>query len=446
MAPIDLVAALRLLADHEAQAATTLNMTPSENRLSTLAKLPLLLDPYHRYFFNDRLEPDGWAFPGGRLAAGLETELTIPLLRELAGARHVNVRPLSGLHAMLLVFAALGGPPGATVIHFGRELGGHYATAAVAGRLGLRPVALCGPDPHRPDLDRLQALCRRHQPRLVYVDQSYCLFPADIAALCQAVRDAAPATRVHADVSHWMGLVLGGQFPNPLACGADSFGGSTHKTFPGPQKGIVATDDPTLARQLRDTQFYLISSHHFAATLSLGLALLEFRDCGGATYAAQVVANGRRLGQSLQRHGLPVEAADRGFTAGHQLWVRPVRVGVDAAVAADRLYQAGIRVNVLDDLPHIPEPALRVGVNEPTWLGLGAQEVEELAWVFAATVLGRRPLARLRAQITALRRRTSPPFQFPTDTGPVGAEVAELLRAHTPPQPLPAAAGSHLHQ
>ncbi|MGH8900444.1 MAG: ATP-binding cassette domain-containing protein [Egibacteraceae bacterium] len=54
----------------------------------------------------------------------------------------------------------------------------------------------------------------------------------------------------------------------------------------------------------------------------------------------------RRLARLLQEGGLPVQAAERGFTAGHQLWLRPALVGVDARVAAERLYQAGVRVNV----------------------------------------------------------------------------------------------------
>lgn len=237
MEAIRLLDALGLLAAHEAQAATVLDMTPSENRLSMLAKLPLLLDPYHRYFFNDQIDPRGWAFAGGRPVAALETELTIPLARKLTRAAHVNVRPLSGLSAMTLVLAALGGPPGSTLIHMARQLGGHYATSQVARRLGLRPLTLSGPDPHSPNLDEFDMLCRRHQPHLVYVDQSYCLFPADMAALCKVARDAVPAARIHADISHWMGLVLGGQFPNPLEAGLTRSAGRRTRPSRAPRRG-----------------------------------------------------------------------------------------------------------------------------------------------------------------------------------------------------------------
>lgn len=161
--------------------------------------------------------------------------------------------------------------------------------------------------------------------------------------------------------------------------------------------------------------------------MSLGLALLEFDQCGGAVYAARVIDNSRLLARLLQERGLPVQAAERGFTAGHQLWLRPALVGVDARVVGERLYQAGVRVNVLDDLPRIPEPALRIGVNEPTWLGLGPNDLEELAEVFTAAVFGKRATALLRTQVAALRRRTHSPYQFPIHQGPVGELVDALL-------------------
>ena len=36
-----------------------------------------------------------------------------------------------------------------------------------------------------------------------------------------------------------LGLIAGGQFQQPLKEGADVMMGSTHKTFPGPQGGII---------------------------------------------------------------------------------------------------------------------------------------------------------------------------------------------------------------
>jgi glycine hydroxymethyltransferase len=403
-AGMDITQALRLIADHEQAAKQTLTMIPSENMLPPLARLPLLSDLYCRYFFNDSEDPGDWRFPAARDAAALETQLTIPLLRTLTGAGHVNVRPISGLNAMTLVLAALGGPPGSPVAVLSPRQGGHYATASLAARLGLHPVLVTGPDPHTLDLEHLSDLLRRHQPPLLYIDQSHGLAPFDVAAITSVARQVSPGTRVHADVSHWMGLVLGGALPNPLAGGADSFGGSTHKTFPGPQKGIIATSDPEIARLLRATQPHIISSHHYGATCALGLALALFAQRCPA-YPHAIVANARALGTRLAQAGMPPEGAGFGYSHGHQLWIRTAPHGVTAADAAGRLHVAGIRVNFLTDLPGIDEPALRLGVNEATWLGLQPEDTAELAAITTAAILAARPARELAARTAALRAR-----------------------------------------
>lgn len=403
-APIGIEEALSLIVAHEQQAARSLNMIPSENMLPPLARLPLLSDLYSRYFFNDAQDPGDWRFPAARDAADLETRLTIPLLQQLARASHVNVRPLSGLSAMTLVLAALGGPPGSPVALLDPGLGGHYATATLAARLGLRPALVTGPSPHVADLDQVGDVLRRYRPPLLYLDQSHGLAPFDLAAIVNVARQTSPETRVHADVSHWMGLTLGGALPNPLDAGADSFGGSTHKTLPGPQKGIIATRDDEVARLLRVAQPHVISSHHYGATCALGLALALFAErCPG--YPRSIIANARALGACLADHCLPPEGATFGYSKGHQLWLRTAPHGIPAAAAAGRLHDAGILVNFLDDLPGIPEPALRIGVNELTWLGLQPDDIPELASIMTRAILGTAASRELAAHTARLRHR-----------------------------------------
>jgi glycine hydroxymethyltransferase len=419
-------AALAALDRHEQQAARSLNLIPSENCMSPLARLALLSDAGNRYFFNDTAE-QGWAFPAGREASWIETQVTVPLLKALTGAGFVNIRPLSGLHAMTLVLAALGGGPAATVVSLAPEVGGHYATASLAARLGLRPVLVGGAGPHRVDLDRLHAVVDTERPALVYLDQCHALFPLDIPAVARAVRAACPSTRIHVDVSHWLGLVLGGAVANPLAEGADSIGGSTHKTFPGPQKAVFATNDPLLADQVRQAQQVMVSSHHLAGACALGIALAEFLACDGAGYAHAVLAAARGLGAELAARGLPPEAAADGYSGGHQLWVRTSPAGVPATLAAERLDRAGIRVNVLTDLPGMHgEPALRLGLAEATYLGLRPRELPLVAELVTDAVHARRPTTVLARQVAALRRSLTSPYQQPL-TGQPAAQARRIL-------------------
>lgn len=424
---------LDLLDLHEQKAGRVLNMVPSENSMSGLAKLPMLLDVYHRYFFNTSLAPDEWNFRGAEDVALLETKYALPLLRELTGAKYVNLRPLSGLSGMAMVLSALGGGVGSTVLTVSPEQGGHYATSGLAARLGLTTCYISGPDAHTIDYEEIGATLRKHGPRLVYVDQSNCLFPLDVQELVRVTRSHAPDTLIHVDASHWLGLILGGVFPNPLALGADSFGGSTHKSFPGPHKAIVATNREDVSRKLYQAQYEMISSHHFAATLSLGIALLEFKECGGDVYAANVVRNTRELGRCLHQLGIGVEAPDRGFSCGHQLWIRTSVSDVDAYEASDRLYRAGMRVNVFPNLPGLPEPVIRIGVNEATYHGLQEDDMAELAAVFAAAVLDRSSALSLSERVAALRRRYRRPYSFPSDDARLLSRVIRtIVRVMTP--------------
>ena len=403
---------LDLLLAHERQAAKTLNMVPAENSMSALAKLPMLLDVYHRYFFNTSQAADEWNFRGSQDVAVLETGLTLELLRELTGAKYVNLRPLSGLHAMTVVLSALGGEQGSTVLTVSPDQGGHYATQSLARRLGYRTQFITGPDPHTLDYAGIGEKLLRFEPDLVYVDQSNCLFPLDVEQLVDVVRSVRPETRVHVDCSHWLGFVFGRVFPNPLQLGADSFGGSTHKSFPGPQKAIVATNSPDISEIVYQAQFEMISSHHFAASICLGIALLEFKECGGREYAQNILENTLELGRQLDDRGIEVVARDKGYSRGHQLWIDTALMGIDAYAASDRLYEAGIRVNAFPGLPGIDRRVIRIGLNEATYHGLQKTDMSELAEIFDAAVRGSGPAGKLADRVAALRNKYDRPHGF----------------------------------
>ncbi|WP_329582941.1 hypothetical protein [Streptomyces sp. NBC_01361] len=423
-ADLTLDTVVRLLSENEASARQTLSMVPSETSMSGLAKLPMLLDPYHRYFFNEGDDPDRWHFRGAQRLRDLEMELTIPLLQELGRASYASVRPLSGLNGMTLVLGALGGEPGSTVVTVSPEQGGHYATPQVAGRLGLDVEFLRGPDPHSLDLEHAAELLARVRPSLVYVDQSHCLFPVDVKSLVETVREASPGTLVHVDASHWLGLVLGDAFPNPLDQGADSWGGSTHKTFPGPQKAVVLTRDPQVEQLIRDAQDFLISNHHFAATIALGISLLEFREFGPA-YTRAVLEHTGRFGRLLTERGLTVVAADRGYSAGHQLWLDTEADGIAPKDAAARLSAASLKVNFMAGLPGFTGQGVRIGLNEATYQGLSGDDIDELADIFVAAVRDTEPAALLAERTAALRTRT--PFgACAADGSPLLATALDL--------------------
>nr|BAJ19052.1 putative serine hydroxymethyltransferase [Streptomyces sp. SANK 62799] len=391
----------------ERKAAASINLVPSENKLSPLAQMPLSTDYYNRYFFNDELDPGFWQFRGGQEVAKIQTELARGHLSRLARAPYVNERPISGLSAMMMAMAGLGGPPGGTVVSIDAASGGHYATADMARRLGFEsatvPVVR-----GRVDEQWFGQVLREHVPELVYLDLQNSRHELEVSRVAELIEAHSPHTILHVDCSHTMGLILGGALSNPLDAGAHTMGGSTHKSFPGPHKGVLFTRSPELHQRLKHAQFTMLSSHHFAETLALGLAAAEFRHFGHA-YAEQVVANARLLGKLLAADGFDVTADENGHaTSTHQLWVR-----IGDAEQTDRfskyLYDHGIRVNVQVDLPGLPGPVLRLGVNELTFLGGHEAAVHALAEEFSHARDGVR---RDGEGSQRVREQYGPPFYF----------------------------------
>src|SRR5207244_4955878 len=110
---------------------------------------------------------------------------------------------------------------------------------------------------------------------------------------------------------------------DPWRDGATWVTASTHKTFPGPQRGVIVADlDEDNERKFWPSADRGVfpgpsSNHHLHTLPALLVALREMRQHATA-YAAQVVRNARALGRALDDEGVRVHARDFGYTARHQ--------------------------------------------------------------------------------------------------------------------------------
>lgn len=396
--PPDALAVLRRVAAHHETGRQRLHLVPSENGLSLAARVPHLMEAAIRYAFPG---PDGggenWAWPGRQDLVDIERAAAVQLGTQV-GAQHVNLKPVSGVSALTVALSALA-RPGDAVFNLAERDGGHGSTRFIGTRLGLLMKDLpVDPATCTLDLDALaQQLDGGTRPELVYLDAFMCLFPMDLAGLRGVV---GPETVIHYDASHTLGLIAGGAWQNPLAEGADSLGGSTHKTYPGPHKGLLATNDAHLAARLNEHASHFVSHHHPADVVALAVAAAEM-DARGAAYAHSTVANARRLGTALAERGFTVCGEKGGFTDCHQLWI-DIAPLMDADQASRRLFEAGIVVNAIP-LPHIAAPAgLRLGVQELSWAGMGKAEMDELAEIFTALLRDGQNSAAAAARTGAL--------------------------------------------
>lgn len=392
---------LDLLIQDEEIKSGMINLVPSENLLSFPARLPYLLDINNRYFFNDQQHRHGWHFRGAQHVAQLETKVAIPLLKEMAKAEHVSIRPVSGIQCMLQVLHAFGGK-GSNVMTLSPEDGGHYATTQIADSLGINVYHFRVGAANTVDFESITQVLKDTSIDLLYIDQSNALFPLKLDPIIHFFRRCSPGTLIHIDSSHFLGFILSGCMPSPLELGADSFGGSTHKTFPGPQKAVFCTNHINMALKMKLVQQYMISSHHFGSTISLAIALVEFKAFGTA-YIKRIIENGKALATYLDDLGYDVKGKEHGYTAGHQIWMDSAPQGVDSYEASSRLYQTGICVNVMDRLPGATGPVLRLGVNEVTMMGARFEHMKELALIMDASIRQKDSYIKLANRLNRLK-------------------------------------------
>jgi glycine hydroxymethyltransferase len=409
--------------------AECINLIASENTPSPAVRAMQQSDFMGRYAEghpNTATETNRY-YQGTRYIDEIE-EMATRELRELLGARQVDVRPISGNAAnTAVVLGYLRG--GDSVIVNSTDAGGHisHAPIGVMGRRiqvrgqalkaeGEKGIALhywpLTEDRYHIDADAAATLIEQVKPRLVVLGKSLFLFPEpvrEIAAVCQS-----QSIPVLYDGAHVLGLIAGGQFQQPLAEGATWLTASVHKTFPGPQRGIVAAnlDSPDAEKKYwqpvdRGVFPGSSSNHHLHTLPALVVATREMR-AYGKDYAAATVANAQALGRALDELGVSVAAKDFGFTRSHQIAVDVANFG-GGVDAAKRLESMNIIVNY-NLLPGDTDPkapsGLRIGVQEMTRFGMTAATMGEVAQLISDALKGsdvREAVIRLRKQYQTMQ-------------------------------------------
>jgi glycine hydroxymethyltransferase len=400
----------------------TINLIASENVLSSAARRLLDSDFHHRY---------AEGHPGDRYYEGTQyidqiEERTARLVGEIFRAARVDVRLPSATMANEAAFSALLKKGGTALAH-GVAGGGHISHAKF-GALGkhadkILPLPICE-DGFRLDAPAARDLIQRERPRLVVLGRSLFLFPEPIEELKPACEEVGAVLLY--DGSHVLGLIAGGTFQDPLAEGADLMTASTHKTYFGPQRGIVVgrpSDDAFWKKIDRAVFPGVTSNHHLFSLPALFAASLEVREFGKA-YAAAIVANARALGAAMHRRGFQVAAADHGYTASHQIAVDVGPHGGGKTVSR-RLCENGIITN-MNLLPGEPgrnarDPrGLRLGVQEMTRYGMDEDAMDRIAALMHDCVVSGKAVAdecrRLRADY--------PTMQYAFDVGEIEEHAA----------------------
>ena len=379
----------------------SLPMIASENILSPLVAKAVNSDLHGRY---------AEGLPGKLYYQGCDDfdiieSLGIESAKRVFNCNFTNIQSTSGTVSNIATLKALV-KPGETITAVSTADGGHISHARM-GAVGVRGLNLVtypwDIDRMEPDIDASIKMIRETKPNLALFGQSVFLFPTPLKELADAAHDV--GAKVMYDGAHVLGLIAGGQFQDPLREGADVMTGSSHKTFPGPQGGLVLSNssDEKFHRKLNNSIFPgTCSSYHLHHVAGKAVALAEFEEFG-TDYAKNIVANAKSLATALAAEGFDVLAEDRGYTASHQVLTRHGEIDSGAGrKAAELLEKSGIitNMNMLPGDTKAMQPSgLRLGVPELTRVGMGTDEMKDVAIFFSRALLKNEDVSKIKSDV-----------------------------------------------
>jgi glycine hydroxymethyltransferase len=344
-------------------------------------------------------------------------DYTTDLMKSLFKCDWADVRIVSGTHANLATFKGLSlASKNRKMVVTPLSCGAHIShdyTGLAGNILGLENINHAyNINEFNIDPDQSAHIIRAAKPGIVTFGGSLFLFPHPIKEL-KAVCDEVGAYVAY-DASHVLGLVAGGVFQDPFREGADIVTSSTHKTFPGPQGGVImgSPNSPRMEKALKKVQIAVFplsaSNTHLGRLPALGIAALEMK-LFGAALARQTVKNAQTAGQYLCENGVNVLCSKKGFTKSHQIAVDINNFGGGTKIAQD-LEDANIVLNKnllpYDDQSNRDNPSgLRIGFQDVTRRGFCEGDIKHLCDLMMDVIKGKRKPSEVKQDVMEFKKK-----------------------------------------
>lgn len=351
-----------------------LEMIPSENFVSLA-----ILESLGSILTNKYSE----GYPGKRYYGGCEyidvvEQLAIDRAKEIFGAEHINVQPLSGAPANIAVYFALL-EPGEIILGMDLSHGGHLTHGHPVTHMTkvFNFVRYKTDENGEIDLDNLRAMALEHKPKLILV--GYSAYSREIEyEKIKTIADEVGAMTM-ADIAHIAGLIAGGEMNNPVPI-FDVVTTTTHKTLRGPRGGMIMCKKE-FAKKIDKSVFPgFQGGPHENNIAGKAIAFKEALQADFKTYAKQIKANAKVLEQKFNEFGYKLCF---GGTDNHLLLIDVTPKGVTGKIAEKALDKASITVNknMIPDDPRSPfDPSgIRLGTPALTTRGMKESEMEIIA-------------------------------------------------------------------
>lgn len=360
-------------------------------------------------------------YPGRRYYGGCEEvdaieQLAIDRVKGLFGASFANVQPHSGAQANAAVMHALL-KPSDTILGLNLAHGGHLTHGMklnFSGRLYDVVAYSVDPDTQRVDMDQVEALAKKHSPKLIIAGWSAYPRRLDFERF-RNIADSVGAMLM-VDMAHFAGLVAAGLHPNPVPH-AHVTTSTTHKTLGGPRGGIILTNDGEISKKINSAVFPGQQGgplEHVIAGKAVSFKIAaseEFRERQERTLLGSAILAERLTRSDVTERGIRVLT---GGTDVHLVLVDLSGSELDGKAGEDLLAAVDITVNrnavPFDPRPPMVTSGLRIGTPALATRGFGHQAFVDVAEIIARVLIegtadgGPDPaeLRRLRDCVTGL--------------------------------------------
>jgi aminomethyltransferase len=422
-------------ANHLWRQRECVNLIPSEQTQSKMVRLLSMMDPTGRYAEHKQMkalyDAEVFYYQGTGFIAEVENLLEAEL-REFLNCLEVETRVISGQMANVAVFSAMVDFINRAdrkseqrrirkILNHHIIKGGHLSAQPMGALRDFvrrdpkteKPAVVNFPvlidNPYKIDVNACRSVIADHRPEMIIFGKSMTLHKEPVAEIRALVDELSLDCVIMYDMAHVVGLV-GPHFQQPFEEGADIVTASTHKTYFGTQRGIIAGNYPE-----EDIRYPLweaiqrrafpgsVSNHHLGTLLGLLMAAYEmnfFKD----EYQKKVISNAKAFARALKETGLDV-AGDPGisYTETHQVIIN---VGyARGPEIAHRLEENNIIANYQaapDEEGFTASGSIRMGVSEMTRFGMEPGDFPELAQFMHDVIIRGRPV---KDEVKAFRKR-----------------------------------------
>ncbi len=366
-----------LIKKEEERQNKVVSLIPSENFASEEVKMAIgscLTNKYAEGY------PGRRYYQGNKFIDEIEN-LAIERGKKLLGVEHLNVQPYSGSPANSAIQMALL-ERGDKICGLKLSAGGHlthgHPKITFSGKF-FESVQYDVEEDGRIDYKKLEELVLKEKPKMIMAGTTAYPWILDFEKFGK-IADKVGAWLV-ADVSHIIGLIVGGVHPSPVPY-VHLIMSTTHKSLRGPRGAFIGVTkkglekDEKLIEKIDKAVFPgLQGGPHENNIAALAVAFAEASTSEFKDYSVQIIKNAKVLAETLKKNGLKV------FGTENHLMVVDVGEGRGKEIAV-KLEENGIVCNA-NTIPHdkagpFKPSGIRIGTPAMTTKGWKEKEFEEL--------------------------------------------------------------------